>query len=79
MFDRTLQPPSAREAPVSKTKALHLAHLPLSVAIRRRFNAMHTSFHSALTRCKPRMLNCRKPNTLLNRSDPVVRFCRADS
>jgi hypothetical protein len=27
------------------------------VAIRRRFNAMQTSFHSACTRCRPRMLN----------------------
>ncbi len=47
------------------TKARHLAQLALSVAIRRRFSAMHTSFHSALTRCNPRMLNCRKPNTFL--------------
>ena len=65
MFDRTLQPPSERETPVCMTKALHRTQLALSVAIRRRFNAMHTSFHSALTRCKPRRLNCRKPNTCL--------------
>ena len=58
MFDRTLQPPSERETPVSITKARQLAQLPISVAIRRRFNAVHTSFHSALTRCKPRKLNC---------------------
>ncbi len=68
MFDRTLQPPSERETPVSMTKARHLAQLALSVAIRRRFSAMHTSFHSALTRCNPRMLNCRKPNTFLIQS-----------
>jgi hypothetical protein len=57
MFDCSLQPPSTRETPVRFTKALQVAQLPISVAIRRRFNAMHTSFHSALTRCKPRMLN----------------------
>ena len=65
MFDRTLQPPSERETPVSMTKARHLAQLPLSTAMRRRFSAKHTSFHSASTRCKPRKLNCRKPNTFL--------------
>jgi hypothetical protein len=42
MFDRTLQPPSAREAPASLTKALRFAWLPLGVAIRRRFNATRT-------------------------------------
>jgi hypothetical protein len=39
MFDRTLQPPSERETPVSMTRALHLAWLPLSLAVRRKFNA----------------------------------------
>ena len=42
MFDRTLQPPSERETPVSMTRAFHLAWLPLSLAIRRKFNAMPT-------------------------------------
>ena len=45
MFDRTLQPPSERETPVSMTRAVHLAWLTLSFAIRRKFNAMRTSFH----------------------------------
>ena len=40
MFDRTLQPPSERETPVSLTKALHRARLALSVAIPRRLNAI---------------------------------------
>ena len=42
MFDRTLQPPSERETPVSMTRAFQLAWLPLSLAIRRKFNAMPT-------------------------------------
>jgi hypothetical protein len=33
--------------------------------MRRRFSAMHTSFHSACTRCSPRMLNCRNPSSFL--------------
>src|SRR5437868_8736998 len=37
---RLPEPPSAREAPASLTKALHLAWLPLGLAIRRKFNAM---------------------------------------
>ena len=57
MFVRTLQPPSERETPVSMTKALHPAQLALSVAIRRRFSAMQTSFPFAPARCKPRRLN----------------------
>ena len=65
MFDCTLQPPSERETPVSMTKARRLAQLPLGVAIRRRFSAMHTSFHSAVTRFRPRMLNCLNPRTFL--------------
>ena len=52
MFDCTLRPPSERETPVSMTRAVHLAWLPLSLAIRRKFDAMHTSFHSTLTRCR---------------------------
>ena len=35
------------------------------VDMRLKFNAKHTSFHSACTRCRPRMLNCRKPRTFL--------------
>ena len=32
-------------------------------AMRRKFSAAHTSFHSACTLCSPRRLNCRKPST----------------
>ena len=65
MFDCTLQPPSERETPASMTGARHLAQRLLSVAIRRRFSAMHTSFHSAVTRCRPLILNCLNPRTFL--------------
>ena len=51
MFVRTLQPPSERETPVSMTKALRPAQLAISVAIRRRFSAMQTSFPFAPARC----------------------------
>jgi hypothetical protein len=33
--------------------------------MRRKFSAMHTSFQSARTRCRPRTLNCRNPSTFL--------------
>lgn len=33
--------------------------------MRCRFSAMHTRFHSALTRCSPRRLNRRNPSTVL--------------
>ena len=40
-------------------------HAVLNVLILRRFSAIQTSFHSALTRSRPRRLNCRNPNTFL--------------
>jgi hypothetical protein len=57
-------PASLREAGSSQFEELFCAPQPaLSTAMRRRFSAMHTSFHSARTLCSPRMLNCRNPST----------------
>ena len=65
MTGRTLQPPAEREAPVRSTSGHCIATHAVIVAMRRRFSAMHTSFHSARTRWSPRMLNCRDPSTFL--------------
>ena len=57
---------------VSLTLATHEGSLPPAVvyavasfAIRRKFSAAQTSFHSACALARPRMLNCRNPSTFL--------------
>jgi hypothetical protein len=58
--------PEGRIGPPNRGIGAHLPlHDGLIVAIRLRFNAMHTSLHSALTRSRPLMLNCRNPSTCL--------------
>jgi hypothetical protein len=60
--------------------SIHTAHKP---PMRRKFNAAHTSFHSARTFDKPRKLNCRKPRMCLIQplgghdrlAPPISRLC----
>ena len=63
---RPHSPASLREGGSSQSDERFAAvQLAPNTAMRRRFSAMHTSFHSARTRCSPRMLNCRNPSTFL--------------
>jgi hypothetical protein len=59
-FVRPHPPASLREGGSSQSDECLCALQPAIAAIRRRFSAMHTSLHSARTRCSPRRLNCRK-------------------
>ena len=57
--------PEGRPILVTQSPACTVPRFAPSTAMRLRFSARHTSFHSARTRCSPRMLNCRNPSTFL--------------
>ena len=66
---RCRRPEGCQRSPANASAGAVCPVLPaqagIKVAIRRRFSAAHTSFHSARTRSIPRRLNWRNPSTLL--------------